>query len=95
MRKIFAGTMLVLVILLEALSSTGKVYASSGDDTRASYEITEESETDEDEAEVEEDAEVLGEKRKQPDRFVIGIEIAISLTFAIGLIAASHGTDTK
>jgi hypothetical protein len=51
--------------------------------------------TTENETEVEEDAEVLGEKRNQSDRFIIGIEIAISLTFAVGLIAASHGAEIK
>ena len=87
--------MLVFVILLEALSSTDMVYASSADSSAASYELEEESETTEEETDVEEDAEVLGEKRNQSDKFIIGIEIAISLTFAVGLIAASHGAEIK
>ena len=96
MKKIVAGAMLVFVILLEALSSTNIVYASSADNSAASYELVEESETTtEDETEVNEDAEVLGEKRSQSDKFIIGIEIAISLTFAVGLIAASHGAEIK
>ena len=96
MKKIIAGAIIVFVILLEALSSTKMVYASSADNSAASYELVEGSKsTTENETEVEEDAEVLGEKRNQSDRFIIGIEIAISLTFAVGLIAASHGAEIK
>ncbi len=96
MKKIIAGTILIFVILLETLSSTKMVYASSADNSATSYELALESDTADGEGtETPEDAEVLGEKRTQTDRFIIGIEIAISLTFAVGLIAASHGAETK
>ena len=95
MKKIIAGAMLVFVVLLGTLAFSNVVYAESTD-SATSYEVTEESETTtEDETEVSEDAEVLGEKRNQSDKFIIGIEIAISLTFAVGLIAASHGAEIK
>ncbi|WP_026664814.1 hypothetical protein [Butyrivibrio sp. FC2001] len=96
MKKIFAGAILVFVILLEAFCSTETVYASTAENQSASYELAGELETTtENETEVEEDAEVLGAKRDQTDRFIIGIEIAISLTFLVGLIAASHGAEVK
>ncbi|WP_408070642.1 hypothetical protein [Butyrivibrio sp. JL13D10] len=96
MKKIIAGTILLFVILLEILCTTRSVYASTDTNQEASYEVVDTSEgTIEEDSEVDEDAEVLGEKRSQTDKFIIGIEIAISLTFAVGLIAASHGAEMK
>ncbi|SEL45186.1 MULTISPECIES: hypothetical protein [unclassified Butyrivibrio] len=96
MKKFVAGAMLVFLVLLGAFSFSGIVHASSAENSAVMYETTENSENaDSDDSEGEEEAEVLGEKRDQSDKFVLGIEIAISLTFAIGLIAASHGADVK
>ncbi|WP_026528727.1 hypothetical protein [Butyrivibrio sp. VCD2006] len=98
MKKIFAGIILFMV-LLGALGSMGTVSASSAEDSAVVYQTTEDSENAElenSEGDIgDEEAEVLGEKRDQSDKFVLGIEIAISLTFAVGLIAASHGADVK
>ena len=100
MKKIFAGTILLFLVLLGVFTSKEIVYASSAEDSAVVYDTTtEDSENaeldDNDKEEEGEDAEVLGEKRDQSDKFVLGIEIAISLTFAVGLIAASHGADVK
>ena len=98
MRKFVAGTMFVFVVLLGAFTSFGIVHASSAEDSAVVYQTTEDSENaeqDDGEGNEDEEAEVLGEKRDQSDKFILGIEIAISLTFAVGLIAASHGVDVK
>ena len=98
MKKIIAGTILLLMVLLGVFTSKETVYASSAEGSTVVCETTEESENAEinnEEDEESEEAEVLGEKRDQSDKFVLGIEIAISLTFAVGLIAASHGADVK
>ncbi|WP_026510744.1 MULTISPECIES: hypothetical protein [unclassified Butyrivibrio] len=92
MRKIIAGAMLIIAILLGAGSSTVTVHAAatekqsvltsySEDSANADEETDEETDTDD----SDEDAEVLGENREQADKFILFIEIAISLTFAVGL----------
>ena len=97
MKKIIAGTSLLFLVLLGVFTSHEIVHASSAEDQTVVYEITDDSDNadTENDEENEEEAEVLGEKRDQSDKFVLGIEIAISLTFAVGLIAASHGADVK
>lgn len=98
MKKIIAGTSLLFLVLLGVFTSHEIVHASSAEDSPVVYETTEDSynaELENDEENEDEEAEVLGEKRDQSDKFVLGIEIAISLTFAVGLIAASHGADVK
>ena len=99
MKRFFAGTIMLFVVLLGVFTSKEIVYASSAEDSAVVYETTEDSENaeldDNNKEEDGEDSEVLGEKREQSDKFVLGIEIAISLTFAVGLIAASHGADVK
>ena len=98
MKKFIAGTSLLFLVLLGVFTSIEIVHASSAEDQTVVYEITDDSEkadTENNDEEDEEEAEVLGEQRDQSDKFVLGIEIAISLTFAVGLIAASHGADVK
>ena len=97
MKKIIAGTSLLFLVLLGVFTSIEIVHASSAEGQSVVYEITDDSDNadTENDEENEEEAEVLGEKRDQSDKFVLGIEIAISLTFAVGLIAASHGADVK
>ncbi|WP_029320602.1 hypothetical protein [Butyrivibrio sp. AE3004] len=94
MKKFIAGTILLFVLLLGAWGSSGSVHASG---TEVQTVLTSEGGNAEnaDGGNDNEYSDVLGEKRAQSDKFILGIEIAISLTFAVGLVAASHGAEVK
>ena len=98
MKKMVAGTIFVFLVLLGVFTSKEIVHASSAIESTVGIESTADlsnADLENDEGNEDDEAEVLGEKRDQSDKFVLGIEIAISLTFAVGLIAASHGADVK
>ncbi len=91
MKRFIAVVMLTIAILLGAVNMHEEVHAASAENvTSIEYEYSDDTENaSEDSTEEEDDeAEVLGAHRDESDRFVICIEIAICVIFAIGLIAA-------
>ena len=104
MSRLFATAMMIGVIIWGCYSvHTVEVFAADYEaTTESTYDISETSESDtetsedqnvaeEDEDEPDEDAEVLGANREKTSNFVVGIEIAICIIFAIGLVAAGKG----
>jgi hypothetical protein len=97
MKRFIAGMILLVMILLGAENVHCNVYAATAN-TEVIAEDTYENENSAGQPdavsdtsasdETEEDAEVLGAQRDENNKFVICVEVAICLIFAIGLIAA-------
>lgn len=97
MKRFIAGMILLVMILLGAGNMHYNVYAATADteviaeDSNRYEELEGESNADADASaseDSEEDAEVLGAQRDNNDKFIICVEVAICLIFAVGLIAA-------
>ena len=97
MRRLVAVMLLLGALLTYDIGNVLPVYAST---TYEGITVSEDEGTSEENAEsssdedTSDDGEVLGVQRKESDRFILGLEIAISLTFVVGLLAAGRGVMT-
>ena len=97
MRRLVAVILLLGALLTYDIGNVLPVYAST---TYEGITVSEDEGTSEENAEsssdedTSDDGEVLGVQRKESDRFILGLEIAISLTFVVGLLAAGRGVMT-
>ena len=91
MKRFMAGAMLFLFMLAMG-PNTGAALAQPNETQAETVAVSDDSVNEDEEAD---DSDVLGAKRDQSDKFVLGVEIAVTLTFAIGLVAASHGAVVK
>ncbi len=99
-RRLIAGGVFLCMVILGSMIYVQPVNASAIyegiaaiDDRPDDYldsEMIDDTENSSDEESSEEE-EVLGVQRSDSDKFILGLEVAISLTFAIGLIAAGRG----